>query len=295
MFRNADTTHMSRYTVSMKKAFCILALAYLTALLCCVFLSSVLSFGLVENTVLLSVSATTIVFIFSLTTDNSSMYDPYWSVAPVCITLYWMKKANVPGILFFILLLVWSIRLTANCCIHWKGLSDEDWRYRSFRKATGKLYWPVSYLAIHMIPTFFVLGNMLPVLYILEGKVTNLFLVVTGYVMMLAAFLLELVADRQMDHYQKTRTDDTACCTEGLWAYSRHPNYLGENCLWWGIFIASLGCGGNPILIIAPIAMTALFLSYSIPAMEKRQCEHRPSYKEIQKRVPLFLITGKHW
>ncbi len=279
----------------MKKAFSLLFAAYAVPLFVCIFLAPRILYDPVTNALLLSLIATSIVFVFSVATNNSSMYDPYWSVAPVFLFLYWMHEATSLRILFLLLLLLWSVRLTINCCIHWKGLSDEDWRYRSFREKTGKWYWPVSFLGIHIFPTILVFCPMLPAFAILTRPAKRIAPVCIGFSLMIAAFVLELIADRQMDRFQKTRHEQRECCTAGLWGYSRHPNYLGENCLWWGIFIASLGFDAPPLLIFSPIAMTGLFLCYSIPAMEARQTQKRPSYREVKKRVPMFLITGRHW
>jgi Protein of unknown function (DUF1295) len=105
---------------------------------------------------LADLAATIVVFIFSVLTNNSSMYDPYWSVAPVPIALFWLLQpgsdgfANPRHVLIFALLCLWAIRLTANWATQWRGLSHEDWRYEEIRKQAGFLYWPASLLGIHL-------------------------------------------------------------------------------------------------------------------------------------------------
>ena len=97
---------------------------------------------------LADLAATVVIFIFSVITNNSSMYDPYWSVAPVPIALFWLLQpgsngfANPRHVLIFALLCLWAIRLTTNWATQWRGLDHEDWRYQDIQKQTGILYWP---------------------------------------------------------------------------------------------------------------------------------------------------------
>src|SRR5215469_10523917 len=107
-------------------------------------------------------AATIVIFIASVIVRNSSMYDPYWSVAPVPIALFWLLQPSSNGltnprhILIFSLLCLWALRLTTNWATQWRGLSHEDWRYQEIRHQTGRLYWPASFLSIHLMPTILV-------------------------------------------------------------------------------------------------------------------------------------------
>jgi steroid 5-alpha reductase family enzyme len=75
----------------------------------------------------------------------------------------------------------------------------------------------------------------------------------------------------------------------GLWALSRHPNYLGELSVWFGIWLYA--AGSAPIYSAAGLlGMILLFNSYSIPVMEKKILETRSSYAEIQRQVPRLMI-----
>ena len=79
---------------------------------------------------------TVIIFFSSLIFRNSSMYDPYWSVAPIIILIYLIVINGFPAqylrtIMISIIVLWWGIRLTANWLRTWPGLKHEDWRYRS--------------------------------------------------------------------------------------------------------------------------------------------------------------------
>ena len=104
------------------------------------------------------VVATIVIFIFSMIKNNSSVYDPYWSTAPAVIVLYWLFDSPQTDFVFkiiWVLVVIWGARLTWNWILRWDGFGDEDWRYINFRKKTGKFYWLVSFLAIHLLPTIF--------------------------------------------------------------------------------------------------------------------------------------------
>ena len=107
-------------------------------------------------------SATVVIFIASQLFGNSSLYDPFWSVAPVPVVLYlafWpiSEEINLEKILLILIpILFWAFRLTINWLRDWKGLSDEDFRYLNLKKK------PFSFLidlfGIHIYPTLQVLS-----------------------------------------------------------------------------------------------------------------------------------------
>src|SRR5687768_17018992 len=93
--------------------------------------------------------ATLVIFAFSLRFDNSSLYDPYWSVAPPLLGCYFLSQ-NFGDVdparagVCLALCTVWAVRLTYNWASGWAGIDHQDWRYVEIQQKTGKLYWPVS-------------------------------------------------------------------------------------------------------------------------------------------------------
>lgn len=293
---------MKKNTCSRRQALWLLALCYIVAFAFAIgtYLILPVDMHVLLKTLIADIVATVVVFIFSVACDNSSMYDPYWSVAPPIIYALWIFVnqgwISIWGWAFFGAMLLWAIRLTVNCITHWGGLGDEDWRYVSFRQKFGKGYWPVSFLAVHFFPTLIVFACSIPVWFLYSEPVYRPVYAAVGIALVLIGTLLEFVADRQMTKFQRTRSSVEQCCTTGLWGYSRHPNYLGEIAVWWGACIGSFASVNSPLwFLLFPCAMTALFLGYSIPAMEKRQLAHRPSYGEVKKEVPMLLpFPGRH-
>src|SRR5271165_4316788 len=148
---------------TMRKDWFIIAAAYVAAMLVAIGVGYLLRSQQPLVTIgSADVAATIVIFIFSVATNNSSCYDPYWSVAPVPIGVYWLLQPGTGGltdprhVLVFGLLTLWAIRLTINWAVRWHGIKDEDWRYRSFRGQFGPLYWPLSFVGIHLMPTIMV-------------------------------------------------------------------------------------------------------------------------------------------
>ena len=88
-------------------------------------------------TAVFTATATLIIFIVSVFLSDVSVYDPYWSVAPPAMLLANIQKyrlTNVNAVLLLILVSIWSLRLTVNWYITYKGIGCEDWRYAQYRK-----------------------------------------------------------------------------------------------------------------------------------------------------------------
>jgi steroid 5-alpha reductase family enzyme len=101
---------------------------------------------------------------------------------------------------------------------------------------------------------------------------------------------LQYIADGQMRAFKKRNLDKKICIEEGLWKYSRHPNYFGEVMVWWGLYLIYFGATLTlNLYLLAPLAMTSLFIFISIPMMEKKILRTRPEYKDYQDRVSMLI------
>lgn len=245
---------------------------------------------------LADLAAMVVVFIGSLAADNSSLYDPYWSVAPLAIALFWLSHGGgLPGNLraasVVLLVCLWGGRLTWNWLRRWQGLAHEDWRYVDLRTQWGRLYWPVSFLGIHLVPTAIVFLGCLPLRAALSrGALAVGWLDLPALVMMGGGLLLETMADDQLYHFQRRPRPAGALLDRGLWSWCRHPNYLGELLCWWGLWL--FGTASTRRLdwtAAGPLVMTALFLGISIPLKERRMAARRPGFADYRRRVPTLI------
>lgn len=243
------------------------------------------------------VAATLVVFAFSFGFRNSSFYDAYWSLAPIAIAVYWISSAESIGVdptrqtVVLLLVVWWGARLTWNWARGWGGLGHEDWRYVQLREQTGSAYWGVSLVGLHLMPTVFVFLGLLPLYAALSvgvrpwGLLDGMAVLVTG-----GSVLLEQTADRQLLRFRRSDPAPGSVLASGLWARSRHPNYLGEIGFWWGLFLFGLSARpGWWWTGIGALAITGMFRIVSLPLIETRMLERRPGYAEQQRRVPLLL------
>jgi steroid 5-alpha reductase family enzyme len=240
------------------------------------------------------VVATLVIFFFSMRWNNGSVYDPYWSVVPPLIALFWIGAAEeaVPlrQLVVTVLVFAWGIRLTFNWVRGWPGLHHEDWRYVDLYVKAPLPKWATSLFGIHLFPTVIVLLGCLPLIPALAsgravwGLLDSLALLVTA-----GAILIETLADEQLRRFSRTKQPGDII-DEGLWAGSRHPNYFGEMSFWWGLFL--FGFSANTSYwwtIIGPISMTVMFHLASIPMLDQRSLQRRPGYAEHVRRVNAVL------
>jgi len=258
-------------------------LAYVAALLVALAIAWALrGHGSVLAAALADVAATLVVFCFSVRHDNSSVYDPYWSVAPIFIASGWAvgARGGARAVVVCVLIAVWGIRLTANWVGRWRGFADEDFRYAEIRARTGRLYWPVSLLTVHLLPTAWVFLGLLAVWPALagDGPATNAVDAV-AFVVTVGGIAIETVADRQLRTFLRARRDPSAVLETGLWRLSRHPNYFGEITFWWGLWLFGLAADpGRVWTVVGPLSITLLFVLVSIPWMERRMLSRHPAW-----------------
>jgi steroid 5-alpha reductase family enzyme len=237
-------------------------------------------------------AATIVVFLFGVVLDNSSVYDPYWSVAPAPIALYWTVAAGSLGlrqIVILALVTVWGTRLTANWALRWRGPGDEDFRYVEIRGRTGRAYWPASFAAIHLMPTIWVFLGLLPIFPALTRTGFGILDFVAIAVTTLA-IAIETTADRQLRHYLRSPHDPSDVLDSGLWARCRHPNYLGEILFWWGLFLFGLvAAPGWAWSVVGPLSITLLFVFVSAPWMDRRMLSRHPAWAERMRKLPALV------
>lgn len=251
------------------------------------------------DTLIADILATLVIFVFSRAFRNSSFYDAYWSVIPPLLVAYWWWQGPIglsgPGALRGWLLAVvvgyWAVRLTANWAHGFAGMHHEDWRYPILREGAGRFAFLADLFGIHLFPTLQVFVGMLPAYIALTRPGDGwVWLAAVAFVVGIAAVTLELAADTQMRRFVAARRPG-AVMDQGLWGWSRHPNYLGEIGFW--LSVALFGVAASPAdwwwLFVGVAVMVAMFLGASIPMMEKRSLERRPQYQDVIDRVPRLL------
>ena len=277
--------------MSKNKSLFIVFISYMIALACSyIFIISYKNDNPIYTLLYADIIATVIIYTSSYLFKNSSIYDPYWSVIPPFLLLFWIlviDKINIINSYFLLFsVLFWAIRLTYNWIRGWEGLTQEDWRYIDLRNKSGKFYQLVNFLGIHLFPTLIVFVCCLPFKHAIESNNTNINIFL-GFIICLIGVLYEIISDQQLYNFKKYNS--SSIIDSGLWNYSRHPNYYGEILFWWGVFFYGVTNNNYIPLIIWPISMTLMFLYISIPWIENKILLTRPEYKKYQTRVSILL------
>ena len=242
--------------------------------------------------------ATLFIYVGSLLLKNSSLYDPFWSVAPIPIVLYMVNISSNSLIIKLLILfpiLFWGVRLTHNWLMGWKGFKHEDFRYIDL-KNTNKIQAEINNLfGIHLLPTLIVNFSLFPISYILLNNLNLNINLLLASIFSIVAVILETISDKQMRDFKSNPLNKDKTMKYGLWRYSRHPNYLGESMFWFGVYFMGLSSGIMPIwTILCPLVMLFLFIFISCPMMDKRSLKNRSDYQDyMNKTSQLFLWPPK--
>ena len=253
-------------------AFLIIAAVYALAIAFGIFVYTVTHGAYWLRLLLADVAATAFVFAFSVIFQNASVYDPYWSVQPIVILVgfAWMRGLTPIGAALLAVVSIWGVRLTANWAYTFRDLEHQDWRYTMLHEKTGKWYPLVNFFGIHLFPTLVVYCVTLPAVVVIERGAAWNWLSLLGLLLSLFATVLQGVSDWQLHRFRRAHRE--GFIREGLWKHARHPNYLGEILMWWGVAFASIAAlGGVWQLLLGAVLNTAMFLTVSIPMADWHQ------------------------
>lgn len=237
-------------------------------------------------------------WLVSVARKNVTLVDSMWSLFFLLATLIYLQ--SVPQVsdratLLAALVGIWALRLSAY--LTWrnrlfaKGAAHEDHRYQAIRKNNEPHFWFKSLYIIFALQALLAWIISLPLL----GAVTSVralnWLDAAGFALWLLGFLWEATGDYQLSRFKANPANKDAVMDKGLWRYSRHPNYFGECCLWWGYYLIALAAGAWWSLP-APLLMTLLLLKISgVSLLEKDIGERRPGYNDYIVRTNA-LIPG---
>ena len=275
-------------------SFIIVSLVYVVSSAVGIAVYTALNFELWLNLLIADAIATVVVFIFSVIFKNASVYDPYWSVQPIIILISFALFEQLSAVKIVVLAVVclWGVRLTANWAYTFKGLTHQDWRYTMLNEKTGVFYPLINFLGIHMFPTFVVYLCVLPATTLIISNATGSPISYLLICISIIGIVSQGVSDCQMHHFRKNRTTEQFI-SMGLWKYSRHPNYLGEILMWWGVGLCSVtALQSQWYLLLGALVNTLMFLIVSIPMADKRQAK-KDGFTEYKKHthalIPLKL------
>ncbi len=233
-----------------------------------------------------------LVFIIAVYKKNNSIVDIAWGIGFILIALFnffYAGRYTATQVLVTLLIALWGIRLSHYIYCRNKH-KPEDFRYANWRKKWGK-HWVIrSYFEVFMTQGLFMLIVVSPVFLLhLDPGFRLGTLQVVGTALWMLGFLFQSIGDLQMSRFKSDPAHKGKIITTGLWKYTRHPNYFGEVCMWWGIFVIVINIPYGWWAIISPLTITILLLFVSgIPLLEKKY-KHNPEFQNYARRTSIFL------
>ncbi len=241
---------------------------------------------------LLILSFMAVVWVVSLVLKKASIADPFWGLGfVVAAGYYYLSTANesLRKIIVLTLVTIWGLRLFGY--LLWRGFGKpEDYRYAQFRKEYGEhRYWWVSFFQVFVLQgvlLWLISAPLLSAQYY-DQQLGWLDGIAIGF--WLIGFIFEAGGDYQLVKFKSNPANKGKVLNAGFWRYTRHPNYFGDACVWWGFGLFSVAAGSYwPILGSALI--TFLLVKVSGVAMLERSLKTtKPEYSEYIRKTNAFL------
>ena len=242
------------------------------------------------------------VYVLHLVIDDASIIDLVWGagfgLVAIGLLVSTQPKTNYT-VLLGVLPIFWAVRYTTFIFLRNWGKGEDD-RYTDLRervKEKGVPWWLFSFFGVYGFQAIAMLIVCCPLIIGMAApESTRVSLVpMLGLVIWIVGFFFEAVGDLQLATFKKQHRDfegpdsEKPVLTSGLWQYTRHPNYFGNACMWWGIgmiaFIAPYGW----IALIGPAFMNFALVFLTGKANNERKMNKRPAYKDYVQKTSGFI------
>lgn len=229
-------------------------------------------------------------FLISLVLRRSDVADIAWGLG--FVLLAWVLYLYYPSVQLsavVIMITIWGVRLSVHILAR-NSKKSEDSRYQKWRKDWGRWFAPRSFLQIFVLQGLLLILIAAPALGLAHaGGDTLHWINLLGVFIWSIGFFFEAVSDYELSQFMKNPKNKGRLMTEGLRAYSRHPNYFGEVMLWWGIWLVAFGSNAFFWTIIGPLTITFLILKVSgVPMLEKKY-QGNSEFERYKRSTSIFI------
>ena len=227
----------------------------------------------------------------SLVKRDVSIVDSLWSLFLLAAAIVYAVRLDDTGpraALVLTLVIIWSIRLSAHITWRNRGM-PEDHRYQAIRRNNEPHFELKSLYIVFGLQAVLAWIVSIPLLAAIASPRDLGVLDFVGIALWIVGFLFETVADWQLARFKSDAKNRGQVMDRGLWRYTRHPNYFGEFCVWWGFYLIAFAAGGW-WSVISPLLMSWLLLRVSgVALLEKDIGERRPAYRDYVARTNAFI------
>ncbi|KAE8697991.1 hypothetical protein F3Y22_tig00110607pilonHSYRG00235 [Hibiscus syriacus] len=236
--------------------------------------------------------------------SSNWMIDLYWMVIPVLLLHYYATHPLAQfdpwrSMIVTVLTWVWSIRLAHSYFRReeWQWGAREDWRFADMRLQYGKHWWWISFFSVYVSQQILLIGICLP-LYVVHSvdKPLNIWDFVAAGVC-LCGIVIGYLADTQLHNFviRNTKLKELGKpmvpnLDRGLWRYSRHPNYFGEQLWWWGMTVFSWNLGHGWTCVGCLInSMCLAYVTFLVEQRMLKQEYRAEAYRLYQKTTSVWV------
>jgi len=245
------------------------------------------------NSVLVIVISMVLLWVLSLVKKNASIVDIFWGLGFVIVGWASAINANqvsIAGKVVLALVTLWGLRLSIYLGVRNHG-KPEDFRYVAMRKHYGARFPIISLFTVFLLQGAIMMIVSLPVQIALsdENAAASIFTFI-GVLIFFVGIFFETVGDWQLAQFKRDPQNAGQVMQTGLWKYTRHPNYFGDTCVWWGIGIVALGVNYGWVGLAGSLLMNFFLVRVSgVPMLERSMSKRRPGYDEYKRRTSSFV------
>ena len=232
-------------------------------------------------------------WVISVVIKNASIVDIVWGLGFVVVA--WVSRVVGDGVearqwLLTVMVSLWGLRLAGY--LAWRNLGHgEDYRYKNMRK-----HWGARFPIVSLVTVFGLQGTLmwivsLPV-QLGQGDDTPDVgvLAIIGVLVYLIGLFFEVVGDAQLTRFKSDPASAGKVMDRGLWRYTRHPNYFGDACVWWGIAIVAVETGTGAWGLVGAAVMTVFLRRVSgVTLLERSLKKRREGYEDYIARTSPFI------
>ena len=227
----------------------------------------------------------------SLRLNDVSFVDSLWSLfflAAAVVLALATEALSARALLVLALVAIWAVRLSLHITVRNWG-DGEDYRYQAIRARYEPGFRFKSLYIVFGLQGLLAWIAAAPLLPAITGAQGFGGLDVLAAGLWLVGFFFQAVSDYQLQRFKSDPSNEGSVLDSGLWRYTRHPNYFGEFCMWWAIWLFAVAAGGW-WTVFAPLLISFLLLRVSgVALLEKTIGDRRPKYTEYIARTNAFF------
>jgi steroid 5-alpha reductase family enzyme len=212
------------------------------------------------------------------------------SIAVVSCALGWGLGDNSRRLLILVLTATWGLRLAVHIFLRLRRHEGEDSRYEELLRRAGaaRTRYAITHIYLPQGLTQWFISLPVQIAMFSRGGIGVLGAI--GVALWVVGFFFETVGDYQLTRFRHDSASEARVLDTGLWRYTRHPNYFGDACVWWGLSLLAFAHWPGIVTIAAPILMTYLLTrGTGAGVLERTIGDRRPGYADYVRRTSSFF------